>query len=87
MTKLDTRSLALGVLLAVVAQGVYEAIFYNNLGEFRQQNAAIIAAIVAFILLFVLFAVFGYFKVEKPLPEQPKSQIETTTDNKPEVQK
>lgn len=71
MEKLDKRSLAFGVLLAIIAQGIYEGILQAFLGHKIEVLAIFIAVIVTFVILLYMFYMFDIFG-NSPLVTRPK---------------
>jgi uncharacterized membrane-anchored protein len=74
---MDLKSLAFGVLLAVIAQGIYDGVLYAFMGQKIEVVAVMTALIVTVVVLFSMFYIFDFFGnspyVTHRKKEEPKS--------------
>ena len=70
MKSVDKRSLAIGILLALLAQGLYDAVFYGIQGKTYEEWAAVGASVITFGLLFVMLYYQGYLKSKSASQDQ-----------------
>jgi hypothetical protein len=71
MEKLDKRSLAFGVLLAIIAQGIYDGILQAFLGNKIEVSAIFTAVVVTIGILLIMFYIFDIFG-NSPYVTRPK---------------
>jgi amino acid permease len=72
-SKMDTQSLAIEVLLAVMSLALYNVIFYIYMGETKQEWASFFALAGSLAFFIIVFYFYGWFKKERHPPPPPKA--------------
>lgn len=65
MAKLDVKSLTLGVLLSLVAQGIYDAVFYFQTGKSLEGYVATTLALIGASIVLLISALALDFSILK----------------------
>jgi len=65
MADIDRRGIALGVVLGIFGQAIYDAFFYLISGQFLEEWRAVTSALVAAIILLAIFYWAGFLKEKK----------------------
>jgi hypothetical protein len=62
--KIDTISLAFGILLSALVAGMYDAVKNAIMGNYAEANASTIATVIIIFILFPMMYHYGFFKRE-----------------------